>query len=75
MRRFDVRRTCDIDLSEQEIVYILHTFEACCALCLECLFKEESRSGLARLSARSDRRVSVHGGWLCFANSCMSLDV
>ena len=26
------------------------------------------------LSTRSDRRVSVHGGWLCFRGRCLSLD-
>ena len=39
------------------------------------LVKDESWSGTGRLPTLSDRCVSVYGGWLCFGDKCMSLDV
>ena len=38
-------------------------------------FKDESWFWTGRLPTRCDRWVSVHGGWLCFGDRCMSLDV
>ena len=38
-------------------------------------FIDPPLSGWPKLSARSDRWVSVHGVWLCFGNRCVSLDV
>ena len=38
-------------------------------------FKRASWFFLWRVSAHSDRWVSVHGDWLCFGDRCVSLDV